>query len=158
MNIFQNKYVKLVFVFGVAYLISNFSIKNVFLGNSPRINPYAGQNMIAKATNLWSKTTSLIAFKNPFTNSSSTGFQNGGLNQASTSISSDVAEALNTPLSKVSQGVYAGEKNDVKVFEVRIGEIEYLEYTFNIKGKEIKIKVPKGQDPPSQQVLEAVYK
>ena len=39
-----------------------------------------------------------------------------------------------------------------------MNEIEYLEYTFNVKGKEIKVKVPKNQSPPSQEVIEDIYK
>ena len=74
------------------------------------------------------------------------------------SLPQDVVEALNAPLKKVSQGVYAGEMNNIKVYEIRTGELEYLEYTFNVNGKEVKIKVPKGQEPPSQEVMDSLYK
>lgn len=168
MNIFRNKYIKFVFIFGIAYLISSFSTKNIFLGNSPKINPYAGQNMMAKVRLFWSKTTSLVAFKSGSSSSGNSTSSKGGLFNFSGNSTSSFAfvkdlpqntqEAISAPLNKVSQGVYAGEKNDIKVFEVRIGELEYLEYTFIIDGKEKKIKVPKGQEPPSQEVLETIYK
>lgn len=159
------KYFKIFLLLGAAYIISYFSIKNIFLAESPRINPFAVQNMMAKVNNFWSKTTNFIAFKNifPVNNSFSKNYPTQApasspvvafnLNNAP----KDVVDALSAPLTEVSQGVYAGEKNNIKVYEIRTGEIEYLEYTFNVNGKEIKIKVPKDQQPPSQEVVEKLY-
>ncbi len=175
----MKKYLKIFLLLGAAYIISYFSIKNIFLAESPRINPFFAQNMMAKVNNFWSKTTNFIAFKSarnnglnnqsnkPSTinNSNNFNFQN----QAKTptvipvvvqrnNLPQDVLDALQAPLTKVSQGVYAGEKNDIKVIEIRTDEIDYLEYTFTVNGKEIKIKVPKGIEPPSQGVVESLYR
>jgi hypothetical protein len=146
-NILRNKYLKIVLLLGVAFVISDFSVKNVFLANSPKINPYAGQNMIAKINSTWSKATSLVAFKNP--NKSS------GLIE---DLPKTTLDAMKAPLNKISQGVYAGERNNIQVYEIKSNEIEYLVYTFTINGKETKIKVPKDQQPPSQEQMEALYK
>ena len=139
MNFLNNKYLRIFFLLGIAYLISYFSIKNIFLAESPKINPFFPQNMmvgnVAQPTNQTPVTTQNI-----------------------NSLPQDVVEALNTPLKKVSQGVYAGQKNNIKVYEIRTGELEYFEYTFNVNGKEIKINVPKGQPPPSQEVMNSLYK
>lgn len=187
----MNKYLKILFLLTIAYFISEFSIKNIFLANSPEFNPNAGEEMLAKANFYWSKSTSMLAFSNIFPASTNTsgnnnnGSSNNNLAKNNTSnsqinnwfqpknptiiptngptnnggsISDDIKEALTASLSKVTQGVYAGEKNDVKVYEVRTNEIEYLEYVFNINGKEIKIKVPKDQTKPTQAEMEALFK
>jgi len=156
---FIKKYLKIFLLLGGAFLLSIFFIKNIFLANSPRFNPFFAQNLQAKVSSFFSKTTSFFAFKNRQPSAVST----KASDQNPTSFTfnsppSDVKDALNTSLSKISQGVYAGEKNNIKVYEVRTNEIEYLEYTFNVNGKEIKIKVPKDQQPPSQEVVEALYK
>lgn len=130
MNILNNKYLKIFFLLSVAYIVSNFFIKNIFLADSPKLNPFFVQNMFAKKT----------------------------ITPNNNTYSQNIEEALNAPLKKVSQGVYAGEKNNIKVFEIRTGELEYLEYTFNVNGKMVKIKVPKGQEAPSQEVMDVLYK
>lgn len=178
----MKKYLKLILILGAAFIVSDFSIKNVFLAQSPRINPFFAQNMMAKVNRFWAKTGSFIASLNPFSKLSFQPSENLSNQESSisktdfnapvqpTRASSEIAvvdtptqskkvlEVLKSvPLHKISQGVYAGEKNNIKVYEIRIDEIEYLEYTFNVKGKEIKIKVPKGQAPPSQEVVERVF-
>ncbi len=59
-------------------------------------------------------------------------------------------------LKKVSQGVYAS--SPAKKVEYRLDEIEWVEYTFNINGKEVKITIPKDQEVPSKEILEKMYK
>jgi len=139
MNFLNNKYLKIFLLLGAAFLISDFSIKNVFLAKSPKINLSFVQNMMVRYITQPANQTSVSV-------------------QNINSLPQDVVEALNAPLKKVSQGVYAGEMNNIKVYEIRTGELEYLEYTFNVNGKEVKIKVPKGQEPPSQEVMDSLYK
>lgn len=152
----SNKYLKIVLLLGAAFIISDFSIKNVFLANSPSINPYAGQNMMAKVSSLWSNTKlNLIALSGGLFNFSGTAGNSSGLIK---DLPQKTLDAMNAPLKKVSQGVYAGERNNIQVYEIRSNEINYLVYTFTINGKEVKIKVPKDQQPPSQAQMEALYK
>lgn len=165
-----SKYIKLFLILGAAFVISNFGINNVFLAKSPKLNPFFAQNMLAKIDNFRIKTTNFFAFKNIFPNNNLTKVpaSSGDSIQAPRPPSMvvfnledaprDVANALSAPVKKVSQGVYAGERNDIKVYEVRSDEIEYLEYTFNVKGKEVKVKVPKDQQPPSQEFMEVFSK
>lgn len=177
MKFFNKKYLKIFLLLGVAYIISEFSINNVFLVNSPRLNPFFARNMVNKINNSWSKTGNFVASLNPFSSLNFRLFNNQGLsnrqNLQPSSISGfqpsvqmianvknspqEIINALALPLTKVSSGVYAGENDGVKIYEVRLNEVEYLEYTFTIKGKEIKIKVPKGQTPPSQEIVESFY-
>ena len=155
MKILNNKYLKIFLLLIAVFVISDFSIKNVFIAQSPKLNPFFAQNMIAKINNLWSKTISFIAFKNVPTQSPA---PSSVVAFNSNNVPKNVVEALSAPLTKVSQGVYAGEKNGIKVFKIKLGELEYLEYTFTVNGKEVKIKVPKGQKPPSQKIVNALYK
>lgn len=146
MNLLKNKYLKIILVLGAAFIVCDFSVKNLFLANSPKFNPYAVQNMTAKANSLWSKTANLIAFKS---NNSSTGLIKV--------LPKATLNALSAPLFQVSQGVYAGERNGIKVYEIRSNEITYVVYTFTVNRKPVTIKVPKGQNPPSQAVLEKLF-
>jgi len=67
----------------------------------------------------------------------------------------DVEKALkDVPSIPVSKGVYAKQKGNVVYTEIKLNEIEMIEYTFTVKGKEIKIRVPKGQSPPTKDFLE----
>lgn len=155
----MKKYLKLFLILGVAFIISDFSVKNVFLAQSPRPNPFFTQNILASISFTWAKTANLVASINLFPKNTPSN-ENNTNNSRPDSFSltnQQVAEALTTPLNKVSQGVYAGEKNGYQVYEVRTNEIDYLEYTFNVNGKEIKIKVPKDQVKPSQADVEALF-
>lgn len=62
---------------------------------------------------------------------------------------------LFTPISK---GIYAQDLNKGTYILIKENEVEWIEYTFNIKGKKIKIKVPKGEPPPEEKLLEQIYK
>ncbi len=161
MRFLNNKYLKLFLVLGVAFAISNFSIKNVFIAESPKLNPFFTQNMMAKVNSLRLKTTNFIASINFNQKKSSTDQVNNFNNSKPTSFTltqQQITDALKAPLKKVSQGVYAGETDNIQVYEIRSNEIDYLEYTFNVNGKEIKIKVPKDQQPPSQETVDALYR
>lgn len=154
----MKKYLKIFLLLGAAYIISYFSIKNVFIAQSPKLNPFFPQNMMAKVNSLWLKTTNFFAFKNSPVNTINNQLNNPSSQKSFTFSQQQIAETLKVPLTKVSQGVYAGEVNNTQVYEVRTNEIDYLVYTFNVSGKEIKIKVPKDQSPPSQEVMNSLYK
>lgn len=146
----MKKYLKIVIVLILAFVIADLSSKNVFIAGTPRINPF----LIARINNLFSPgstaTPSNIASNQPV------GSQTGVIKQ--TDLPQQVVQALNTPLKPVSKGVYAGEKNNIKVYEFRQDEIDWVEYTFMVNGKEIKIKAPKGQKSPTQEDIELIYK
>ena len=159
----HKKWLAILFTIIFSFIFTGIIIKSLFLANSPRINPFFAQNLTAKVNSFLSKTRNFFAFKTvlPPTNNqvNQVNFSQKPTNQTFTlkEAPKEIIEALNVPLTKVSQGVYAGEKNNIKVYEIRTNEIEYLQYTFNVNGKEIKIKVPKGQEPPSQEVVGKLY-
>jgi len=157
-NIFQNRIIKLLLIMGAAYFVADFSGNNVFLANTPKVNPFFARNMTAKIRNNLSNGANFVAGLNPFNRSALESERNTNNMPVERSFNQQVAEAINAPLAPLSQGVYAGEQEGVNVYEVRIGELEYLEHTFIIKGKEVKIRVPKGQEAPSEDVIEYLYK
>ncbi|MEM4337155.1 MAG: hypothetical protein QXG86_04085 [Candidatus Woesearchaeota archaeon] len=70
----------------------------------------------------------------------------------------ELKEAISkAPMRKIAPGVYAGEYKGYQVSTIKINEIEFLEYTFDVNGRKIKIKVPKGETPPSQETVEKIF-
>ncbi|MCS6956539.1 MAG: hypothetical protein NZM02_01680, partial [Patescibacteria group bacterium] len=140
----------------------------IFLANSPRINPFFTQNTIAKINNFFAKTKTFFVFdffqrkdnqqkikqQDNFTRQQ---FSNQGfsLNETPQEIKEVISKA---PMKKIAPGVYAGEYKGYQVSTIKTNEMEFLEYIFNIRGKKIKIKVPKGQDPPNQKTVEEIFK
>lgn len=152
----------------IAYLVSDFSIKNVFIAQSPKFNPFFVTNTVARVNNFWSKTGNFIASINFFPKlnllniSNQTAFNsyNNQLNNQPNSFNlskAQINKLLKTSFKKVSTGVYAGEQDGYQVYKVSTDELGYVTYTFNINGKEVKIKVPRGQKPPSQKEVESFY-
>ncbi len=157
-NILNNRFLKLFLILGAAYFVSDFSSKSIFLAGTPKLNPFAANNMIVKARSFVSNTGAIVASLNPLNFIKRN--ENSDLDNippTQVEFAQDIDNALQAPLNQVSKGVYAGEKDGYQVTEVKIGEFEYLEYTFNIRGKDVKIRVPKDQEPPSQETMEKLY-
>ena len=158
MNTFLDKKIKILIVLLAAFLISKISLDNLFIARSPKVNPLFVSNTIAKINSLWSKTGDFIASLNFFPRLTSFGDSQNNEQPGKVTLSRDqIDRILKTPLKQVSKGVYAGETEGIQVYEVRINEFDYLEYIFNVDGKEIKIRVPEGQAPPTQKVIEQLY-
>ena len=63
----------------------------------------------------------------------------------------------NVPLKMITKGVYAAKSSKGESYTLyKQNDVEWVEYVFNIKGKEVKINVPKGQLPPPRYSLESV--
>jgi len=124
-------------------LFSNFLIKNVFIANSPKIRPNLDKYFAKK-------------------------FIPKDFNQKSEKKDADIIKAKNnalifTQINKnnfvpISKGVYANYLEKGNYILIKENEVEWIMYTFNINGKEVKIKVPKGEPTPNQKVLEVLYK
>jgi hypothetical protein len=124
----------LVLSFGLVKVVS----QQVFIADTPKIQPNLAQN--------WTSNIKSFAYKKS-DNSVAVG-----------QTTKPVNEALATaPTKELIKGVYAREDKNVKQIIIRDNEIVYTEYTFTINGKEIKIKVPQGEEPPPKEVLEKIY-
>ena len=101
---------KILLVMSIAYVITSWSIQNVFIANGPQLK----HDVFS-----WAKP------KDEY--------------------------------KKIYQGVYAVTTNQYSGIEVRESEVEWIPYTYVVNGKEIKLRVPKGMQPPSQKEMDLVY-
>ncbi len=145
----------ILFTIILSFLISSFFIKNIFIANTPKINPFFASNISKKIT------LGYLSLKNKFGNRSINNIASNDKITPGTSnnfqATFDIGKSLSIPLNKISTGIYAGERDDIKVFKVKTDEVDWLEYTFVVDGKEIKINVPKGELAPSQETVEEIY-
>lgn len=132
------KYISIFLAIFIAFLISNFAIQNIFIAKSPRIRQNLDRVIV---WNLFSPPQKKI---------------NNQENKVNENLYYEKLDKNN--FVSLNKGVYAADLNNGRYILIKENEVEWIIYTFRIKDKEIKIKVPKGEDPPSQQVLEQIYK
>ena len=128
----------------LSIFFSNLLIKNVFIANSPKIRPTLGYYLAQK---FFPKDLSNKINRKNNVNIEKT--QNNDL------IFSQINKNNFIPINK---GVYASDLKKGSYLLIKEKEVEWIIYTFTINGKEIKIKVPKGESIPNQKVLEELYK
>jgi len=153
----QKNRILIVLIIIVSFLTASFLNKNVFLANSPKLNPFFIPNTLASIKNTFFKTTNFFAsIFMPAKKTQPINFvnQNVAKFQPIEKLDKEILEALEAPLKKVSKGTYAGEKNGIKIIEIRTDELGYIEKTFIINGKEVKILFPPDITPPPQEVIE----
>lgn len=61
-------------------------------------------------------------------------------------------------LRQVAKGVYAKETKTSSEKIYHMNDIAWVEHTYIVNGKKVTIKVAKGDDVPSQSVMEQIYK
>ncbi|MFA5136995.1 MAG: hypothetical protein WC489_06440 [Patescibacteria group bacterium] len=69
----------------------------------------------------------------------------------------NIKNAALQPLKQIAPGTYAQTSGNVTQITYRENEVEWVEYTYQLGGKEIKIRVPKGQEKPTQDEVEEMY-
>jgi len=140
--------IKIILVIITAFLTVNFVTKGIFIAGTPKPNPFFTKNFIAKINNL---------FLNLKSNEIPSHLVNkkGVINKDP--LPQDIVDIINNSMSKVTTGVYAGEKENIGIYQYKPDEIIWEEYSYVVNGNEKKIKVPKGQEPPSQEVVGKLY-
>lgn len=120
-------YAKIMAVLGLALLASGFMRDNVFLANSPKIRP----NFVARIFTNAQRTLARLIPQSP-------------------------SQALkNVKPELLMKGVYAKSGQNMTATEFKVDEVEWVQYTFTLKdGRVITVKVPKGQTPPSADILQ----
>lgn len=128
-------------ILGISLLISSFMSSEVFFVNSPDIRP----QLIAR----WlQKTKATVARLNPLNFDKK--LQPG---EKPSEVLKDEKPLL------LMKGVYAKSAPNMTSTEFNVNEIDWVEYSFVLPGeagapdRNIKIRVPKGQAPPSPEVL-----
>ncbi|QQG44489.1 MAG: hypothetical protein HYW86_01055 [Candidatus Roizmanbacteria bacterium] len=123
-------YLKIFGVLAVSYLIINIFAKEVFIANTPKIRPNLDRYIASKLNSNIQFLAGLINKRTP------------------------EEELKDIPLKMVTKGIYAKDKDNVSQTVIKLNEVEFVEYTFNTSKGPIKIKVPKGQNPPPQGAFE----
>lgn len=123
---------KIFIVLTLSYLASGLLVRNAFIANTPRLRQDFGPYISLKFTNFFAGLFKSKQFP-------------------------EVA-LQSQPLQLVSKGVYAKSDGTNSYTLIKVGEVEWVEYTYNIDGKEIKIRVPKGQKQLSQEQIRDIYK
>jgi hypothetical protein len=156
---FYKKYLFIFFAFILAYFLSSFSIKHIFLANSPKIRPNLGGYFLAKMKN--TKDRFLAFFNSNIITKSN--YQNYGNNTqlqlppqlASTNNKEKIEAFLKENLKPITKGVRAASVPGYSYTEFRLNEIEWARITYTLKnGKKITIEYPKGTKPPPKEIYE----
>jgi len=150
---------KIFTVFLIAYFLSSFSIKNIFLANSPKVRPNLGSYFLAKIENTKDRFLALFNF-NIIPKSNYQNYDNNTQLQlppqlASTNNKEKINEFLKANLKPITKGVKAASVPGYSYTEFKLNEIEWARITYTLKnGKKITIKYPKGQTPPPKEIYE----
>jgi hypothetical protein len=129
-------YIKIGMGIFAAFMVAKGINSEVFVANSPQVRPHLGTYMANQVK-------------------SAIGDSKVGL--ASLFNLLPEQKLKNLPLDSIAKGVYAKSNQTNSYTLIKDNEVEWREYTFIIKGKEVKIKVPQGQQPPPQELLEKIY-
>lgn len=148
------KYFTIFLVFVVSYYIANFSIRNLFLANSPRIRPNMGSYLIAKLNSRFESIRTLALSKLNFNLSPPHDTQTSDSDKKN--ITRDIVfEQLGKNLKPITKGVNAASQNGYNYYEFKVNEIEWVMIEYTLKnGETIKVRYPKGTNPPPREIYE----
>lgn len=130
---------------GLSFLISSFLNGTVFIKNTARIRPYLDKIIIGKlssATTLLSQIqVSLPAFQLP-----------------NLGVPVQIADKpiIESSLSRISQGIYAEKNSSTSYTLIKENEVEWKEYSLNIRGTKVVIRVPKDENVPSSDIIQFI--
>jgi len=142
-------YLKLFGIIAVAFGISIILNREVFLANTPRIKQNLGKYFLAQSSDL----INILNIKNLV--KKEIGFETQ--TKIAIQMQKGKEELNKLPMQSIAKGVSA-RSNDTHVEVVfDSNKIEWVEYTYIINGKKIKIRIPKGVDLPSEQEVELLH-
>lgn len=142
---------KIFLVLILAYFVSSFSIKNVFLADSPKIRPNLGSYLLARINNVKENMLARLNFSSLLPQFNQEPSNNLVANQNR----EEAINFLKNSLKPVTKGVSAAEKNGYSYTEFKLDEIEWAKITYTLKnGQTVTIQYPKGTEPPPQAIYE----
>jgi len=118
-----------------AYLMSAVLISLVFPDRTPRIDQYTASRL---QLNLSSQLALLLNPKS---------------RELHKNVSAVAALSQSPAMSQIVPGVRAASNEKGTYVTVNIDGIEYTEYTITLDGKPVKVRVPKGHVPPTEEML-----
>lgn len=120
----------------LSLIFTRFLLKNVYIANSPYFrNDLNPARILASLTESGQTILSKLFGKNQF---------------------ADIPLEF-IPFKSIEKGIYAKENKTSSYTLYKEAEIEWYEFAFEYKGKKHILKIPKGQSPPPQEVLEKLY-
>lgn len=148
--ILKNKvffYLKLFLILVLVYFVSLVLIKDIFLANSPKIRPDLGGYFLAKINNTKENILAKLNF-NLFPS-----FNTSNQNRDETT------NFLKNNLKSIAKGVSAyTDENGITHRVYTLNEVEWEEIKYTLKdGRQVTLKIPKGQSTLSQEDMEEMY-
>lgn len=135
----------------VSYYISIFFIKTIFLANSPKIRPNLGSYLAFKFKNTTDNLLAKITINFPTFPKK----QNLEIATTQSSTEQPMMNFLKGSLKPVAKGVSAASKDGYNYYEFKLNEIEWVMIEYTLKnGEIIKIRYPKGTNPPPKEIYE----
>jgi len=140
-NNYKNRHtlprLQVLFVLGISFILAEFFLKNVFLGDTPRLNP----SFIAKIKNI---PQYIAGISSQF---------NGSPKNNTPPLNINVQ---NIPVQQISKGVYAGERGQVKYYQFSESQMQWDQITLTKKnGEKITLRYQKN-NPPTQEILNII--
>lgn len=143
-NLFK---LKLLIILLVSFFLSSFLNKEFFFANSPKLKMPPHQYFVYKIKEMiyFSKYGKIAKeIKNKSTQMSQRTIEN-------------MQKVAYEPMKKIAPGTYAQQRENVVKITFREDEIEWVEYSYRVNGKEVKVKVPRGGKKPTQKEVEEFF-
>jgi hypothetical protein len=119
------KYLVIIFTFIISFLISNYALKNIFIANSPKINPFYLTNLTQQIKNNFNNIYLVVTFSKSYKEK---------LNY--TSVNS-IPQEYFKPIFK---GVSAYEKKDGEIiFKINNREVNIIPKDIEVNGRRVKV-------------------
>lgn len=136
-------YFKIIGIMLMSFIISSFLNGSVFIKNTARIRPNLGKIIIGKisAVPTFLSQIPLPSFKLP-------SFSNKNPSTPDQTVDT-------SSLPQISKGVYAEKNNTTAYTLIKEKEVDWKEYSIEIKGSVVKIKVPAGDQPPTAEMIQS---
>ncbi len=139
-KLFKDKKIAIIIVLVLGFAISSYANRYVFLSNTPRVN----RQFVAAALNTPSALLSAISSRQ----------NNAGQNNPNVSYS--IQQLQSATYKQVSQGVYAADVGELKVYKVSESQTNWSTITLKKKnGETVTLQYPKD-NPPTQEMLQII--
>ncbi|MCS7093492.1 MAG: hypothetical protein NZL96_03690 [Patescibacteria group bacterium] len=134
--------IKIFFVLGISLFLSFFLKKELFIQNTPYLKMPLDQYLSSKINSVLFSLRYGDSYRNLIENPV----------EISERTKKNIEEVVNLPLQKISQGVYAQQKENVVKITIKEEEIEWIDQEVTIDGKKIKIRVPRDQNLSEEKI------
>ena len=134
-----NKYLKIGIALVLSFVVTGIVKTEVFVADAPEIRPYLGEYIVWRLKDTGYRAKELAFFwrkDKPEDNQT-------------------IAERLKKNLKPIGKGVRAAEDDGVSYTQITIDEVVYIETSYTLPdGRVLKVKSPKGFEPPPMDVIE----